>query len=345
MDSLTTYPAIFFAVWWAWMNITWFASAYDTEDVPYRIATFVQMAGILVLAIGIPRAFEHGDWGITTLGYVIMRLALVPQWLRAGHGHPERRSTARRYAAGISVVQVGWILLLLVPDGARPAGFAVLVACELFVPWWAERAGATPWHPGHIAERYGLFTIIVLGESILAPTFAISGALDAGTAVRTLLPIGIGGLLAVFCAWWMYFAQPAEQAAEFARGVFLSDAKYAFIWGYCHYFVFAAIAAAGAGLTVVIDQATHHSELSETSAALVFTFPVVIYLLSAWLLHARHKPHTKTGVGAMTRALVPAVCVLILASTFVPQTALVTGLLMTAMIAMATVAGAPLDAP
>jgi low temperature requirement protein LtrA len=339
MDALTTYPAVFFAVWWAWMNITWFASAYDTDDVPYRIATFVQMAGVLTLAVGIPRAFDHGEWGIVTLGYVIMRTALVAQWLRAGAGHPERRATATRYAIGVSILQVGWIVNLLAPDTLRPVGFALLVAGELFVPWWAERAGRTPWHPGHIAERYGLFTIIVLGESVLGPTVSISSALDGGAAASSLVPIAFGGLLAVFGAWWMYFAQPAEKATDFARTVFLSSPKYAFVWGYFHYFVFAAIAAAGAGLTVVIDQETHHSELTRLGAALAFTIPVVVYLLSAWLLHARHKPHI-----GMMRALVPAVCVLILASSWLPQTALITGLLMAAMIALATVVRAPLEA-
>ena len=66
---------------------------------------------------------------------------------------------------------------------------------------------------------------------------------------------------------------------------------------------------------------------------------MVVYLLSAWLLHARHKPH----IGVM-RALVPVVCVLILASSWLPQTALLTGLLMAAMIALATVVRAPLEA-
>ena len=55
---------VFFAIWWAWMNFTWFASAYDTDDVPYRLLTLVQMAGVLVLAAGVPRAFEHGDFRV-----------------------------------------------------------------------------------------------------------------------------------------------------------------------------------------------------------------------------------------------------------------------------------------
>ena len=81
--SVLSFAMVFFAIWWAWMNVTWFGSAYDTDDIPYRIAMFVEMTGALILASGIPRAFEQQDWTIVTIGYVVMRLALVPQWLRA----------------------------------------------------------------------------------------------------------------------------------------------------------------------------------------------------------------------------------------------------------------------
>ena len=50
---------VFFAIWWAWMNFTWFASAYDCDDVPYRLTMFVQIAGALILAAGVPAMFEH----------------------------------------------------------------------------------------------------------------------------------------------------------------------------------------------------------------------------------------------------------------------------------------------
>ena len=49
---------VFFAIWWAWMNLTWFASAYDSDDVPYRLEVFVQITGALIFAAGVPRAFE-----------------------------------------------------------------------------------------------------------------------------------------------------------------------------------------------------------------------------------------------------------------------------------------------
>ena len=103
---------VFFAIWWAWMNFTWFASSFDTDDVPYRLLTMVQMAGVLVLAAGLPAALEHGDFGAVALGYVIMRLGLVAQWLRVAVDDPASRGMALRHAIGITIAQVAWVLWL-----------------------------------------------------------------------------------------------------------------------------------------------------------------------------------------------------------------------------------------
>src|SRR6478735_400197 len=59
VDGLMGYGMVFFAIWWAWMNFTWFASAYDSDDVPYRLLVFVQLTGALVMAAGIPVMFEE----------------------------------------------------------------------------------------------------------------------------------------------------------------------------------------------------------------------------------------------------------------------------------------------
>ena len=76
-------------------------------------------------------------------------------------------------------MQLLWITRLLLPDERLlVATFFLLVLAELAVPIVAERVGApTPFHPHHVAERYGLFTIIVLGEVILASVQAIQGAI------------------------------------------------------------------------------------------------------------------------------------------------------------------------
>src|SRR5262245_21403908 len=121
IDGVTPFLQVFFAIWWAWMNFTWFASSYDTDDVLYRLLTLVQMAGVLVLAAGVPAAVNETDYLAITLGYLIMRTGLVALWVRAGIEDPVGRATARRYAIGISVLQVGWVLrLVLQQHGVLP---------------------------------------------------------------------------------------------------------------------------------------------------------------------------------------------------------------------------------
>jgi low temperature requirement protein LtrA len=88
LAGLLGYLVVFFAIWWAWLNFTWFASAYDCDDALYRVLTVLKMAGVLVLAVGIPAAFEHFDIATVVLGYTIMRIAMIALWLRAAHDDP-----------------------------------------------------------------------------------------------------------------------------------------------------------------------------------------------------------------------------------------------------------------
>ena len=217
------YATLFFAIWWAWMNFTWFASAYDTDDVAYRLTTLVQIAGALILAAGVPDAMAGGDFAVITVGYVVMRLAMVTQWLRAAGSDPPHRRSSLRFAAGIAAVQVGWVLRLLLPEGLGYAGFLILVAAELAIPIWAERAAPTSWHPRHIAERYGLFTLIVLGECVLSSTVAIQTALDEDAALGDLATTAAGGLLTVFAMWWLYFSKEAYEL--------LTSLRAGIVWG------------------------------------------------------------------------------------------------------------------
>ena len=223
LEGLIGYLMVFFAIWWAWMNFTWFASAYDCDDVLYRLAVFVQIAGALILSAGVPAMFETRTPNAATVGgYVVMRLALVAQWLRAAASDPAHRTTARRYAIGITVLQVAWVTMLFVP-GLWGPGFLTCAALELAVPVWAERAASTTWHPHHIAERYGLLTLIVLGESILAATVAVQSALASGDALAALAPVIAGGLLIVYAMWWVYFDRPVHDL--------LTSLRQAIVWG------------------------------------------------------------------------------------------------------------------
>lgn len=323
--AVTGYLFVFFGIWWAWMNFTWFASAYDTDDVPYRLLTLVQIAGVLVYAAGIARVFDRNDWAVAVLGYVVMRAALITQWLRAAHAAPgPARATALRYAAGVALCQLCWIGMLVAPLDTRHRLFLVFVLAELSVPVLAERAAQTSWHPHHIAERYGLFTLIVLGESVSAATVAVQAAFDASSQLEVLLPIAAGGLLIVFGAWWIYFAAPIHDH--------LASNRQALPWGYGHFLVFASAAAVGAGLQLAVEQATGHAHIAATTARAAVTVPTAAFTLTVWVLHSRHM---KRGVAQ--QAVLPVTCALVLAAIFAHRAAVpLAGLVLAAGVAVGT---------
>lgn len=328
-DGLVGFAMVFFAIWWAWMNFTWLASAYDPDDGLYRVTTMVQMAGVLVLAAGIPRAFDQPhDFAVVWLGFLIMRVAMISQWLRVASSDQDRRTCALRYAVGIAICQVGWALLLVVAPGWVPLLFAVLAVCELAVPVFAERAEPTTWHPQHIAERYGLFTIIVLGESILAATTAMQEAIDAGGATPALISLAIAGLLIVFAMWWLYFSVSAHDL--------LTSLPRSFTWGYGHFVIFAAAAAVGAGLGVAVDFDTGHTEAGPLLAGWATAVPVAVYLLSVWLLQIRPCPEV---YGLLRTAAYPVTAVLIVATPFTHAPVHVTAVLLVALVVVTVMSG------
>ncbi|WP_329553460.1 low temperature requirement protein A [Streptomyces sp. NBC_00696] len=303
-EGILNYAMQFFSIWWAWMNFSWFASAYDNDDVLYRVVTLVQIAGVLVLAAGVSRAFDQHDYVVVWLGYLIMRLAMASQWLRAARAAqgPER-TMALRYAGGVVLCLVGWLGLVVLPEHARAWVFLVMVIAELCVPLYAEKDFTTPWHPHHISERYGLFTIIVLGETIAAATVAVKSGVDEHDALGELLPIAAGGLLIVFAAWWIYFVVPIHGH--------LRTNQQAFLWGYGHYLIFAAAATIGAGLEVSVTEAVGKAHISTLAASAAVTLPTALYLLSVWALHARHYK-----VGIAQQLVLPVAALLVICCTF-----------------------------
>ncbi|MFC8584604.1 low temperature requirement protein A [Streptomyces sp. NPDC057217] len=303
--GVANYAMVFFAIWWAWMNFTWFASAYDNDDVLYRVVTLVQIAGVLILAAGVSRAFEEHDFLVVYLGYLVMRLALVFQWLRAARhaADPAERTMCRRYAGGVLLCQVGWLGLVLAPEPARPWVFVVMALAELSVPLYAERAGTSAWHAHHIAERYGLFTLIVLGETVAAATVAVKSGIVENDALDELLPIAAGGLLLVFAAWWVYFVVPAHDR--------LTSSRQAFLWGYGHYLILMSAAAIGAGLEIAVEQAVGEAHVSTLSASAAVTIPSALFLLLVWLLHARY-----FKVGTAQQLVLPVAALAILVCSF-----------------------------
>ena len=336
LEKLGPYLMVFFAIWWAWMNFTWFASAYDTDDVPYRLMTLVQMGGVLVLAAGVPAAFELADFTAIIIGYVIMRLAMVAQWVRAAIEHPDGRATATRYAVGIAAVQVLWIAWGFLPVEWKLWTFLLAALLELLVPVWAERPGMTSWHPHHIAERYGLFTIIVLGESVSASAIGVQSGLAAHGVSAALVVIAAAGLVLLFALWWLYFLEPAAEGLQ-------SNRNRSFYWGYGHYFVFASLAALGAGLEVAVQRGAAHAHVSDVAVEYAVAVPVVVFLIMLYVLHAPLVPEVvirplKTGIAVLLVLAAPLASPLIGLAGVTVVIALVAGALVAATLVDRSVA-------
>jgi low temperature requirement protein LtrA len=277
-----------FTVAWAWMSYSWFASAYDNDDWVFRVATMVQMVGVIVLALGIEEMFasiDHGatlDIGVSVLGYVVMRLSMLFLWSLVARNDPARAPAARKYIWTIGVAQVGWVLLTLL--GLPISSFLLwgsgLVALELAGPVLAQRRSPTPWHARHIAERHGLLVLITLGEGVFGTVAALNALVHAeqGWTVDAAL-LAVAGINLTFGMWWMYFAVPWGEVLDRHR-------ERAYVWGAGHILLFGSIAATGAGLHVAAYFLEGVATLDTTATVLTVAVPVSLYVLVLYVLYS-----------------------------------------------------------
>jgi low temperature requirement protein LtrA len=278
-----------FAISWAWIQFSWFASAYDTDDWIFRLLTMVQMVGVLILALGFPDMFASIDQGDTVdnrvmvAGYIVMRIPMVFQWLRAARQDPGRRSACLTYAWAILIAQAGWVALLIAQTSVLVTFLwvVVLILVEFAGPVIAERRkGGTPWHAHHIAERYGLLIIITLGEVILGTIVALKAVIEGPGWSVDVVVLGLAGTAVTFGMWWIYFVLPCADVLHAHR-------ERGFGWGYGHIVMFGAVAAVGAGLHTAAYYIEHHSELAVTGTLLTVAVPLAVYIASIFGVYSQ----------------------------------------------------------
>jgi len=278
------------AVIWAWINFSWFASAYDTDDWVFRLLTMVQMVGVLVVALGIPPLFvsiDEGaplDNGVILAGYVVMRIAIVAQWLRAAAQDPRRRRVNLAYAVVIFVAQTAWVAFYFLRLESPWAFVPVLVVAIVLdfggpVVMTDRRFGGTPWNADHIAERYGLLVIIALGESIFGTIASVSAIVQEEAWSTEAVLIVVAGTGLTFGMWWSYFILPSATVLAVRR-------ERATVWNYSHIVVFSSIAATGAGLHVAASVIEHHAVVGEVAAIYAVVVPVSVFLLAVFALYS-----------------------------------------------------------
>jgi low temperature requirement protein LtrA len=269
----------------------------------------VQMVGVIILALGLPEvfaSFDHGetlDNGVVVAGYIVMRVPMAVQWLRASRHDPERRPAHMTYFWTIIVAQIGWtaLVFLSLPIGTTFALCGVLYLIELAGPVVAQKwKGGTPWHPHHIAERYGLLVIITLGEGIIGTVASLSAVVHGpvGWSVDAAL-VAIAGTGLTFGLWWMYFTLPSGHVLRL-------HPERAFAWGYGHIVTFGSLAAVGGGLHVAAFYLEHHTRIGAFGTVLSVAVPLAVFVLmlyATWTFLMRRQDPFHLGLLLATAAV------------------------------------------
>jgi len=241
------FAGLFTATWWSWVTTTLYANRFDTNDVPYRLAKLGQTFAVAVMAAAASGAVWTGgaDDQYFAFGYLGTRVLLVLLYLRAYVHVPEARHTLALYLAGASAGIALWSASLFVEGPARYALWAAGVAVEATAPLLATRAGDdVPLHSEHLPERFGLFAILVLGESIAS---VVVGLHDTQWQAVSIIAAATGFVITA-AAWWSYFdiggASGKWQLAKDEGTVSARHDRY--IYG--HLPVFLGLAALGIGI-------------------------------------------------------------------------------------------------
>ena len=232
---------LFVPVWWSWAGYTNYADRFDTDDPIFRAMMLLGMVGIAAVAVNIPEAFAGGS-GAFALSYVAVRVVLLLLYERARRNVPAARSLITVTMGVFTVGTTLWALSLLVPEPWRFVVWGLALLIEGATPWVARGAMASvPMHAPHLPERYGLFTIIVLGESLVAVVVGIG---DTDWRLVSAL-VAAAGFLAAACLWWIYF--DFVELADIRRGLL---ARNVFIYG--HLLIALGLTAAGVGIKKAI---------------------------------------------------------------------------------------------
>jgi low temperature requirement protein LtrA len=235
------YIGLFVPIWWAWMGFTFYANRFDTDDLPYRLLTLVAMLAIAALAVNVRDALSGGSGGFA-LSYACVRLVLLVLYARARRHVEQARPLATLYLAFFGAAVVLWFVSIAVPEPGRYWLWAAALAIELSAPVFGWRLiPVAPIDPRHLPERFGLLTIIVLGESVLA---VVVGTSDVQWRLSTALA-ATAGFVSAASLWWLYFdfLDDTFVGRSIVRGL---------VFTYANFFVVVGLASLGTGVKLAV---------------------------------------------------------------------------------------------
>lgn len=275
---------LFLPAWWAWIGPTFYADRFESDDASYRLAMFALMVPVAGLAI-----FAHDAIGDTAdgfaLSYMVARVVLIVLWLRGGYHNPPMRPVTDRYAVGFTISVMLWAVSLWLPAPERYLLWGLGLAIDLLtpLPTLKYQARLPRLSQSHLPERFGLFTIIVLGESVVGVVAGVAAAEDISAGVLTA---GILGLAMAFGLWWLYFDLVGGRPTR--PGVWVN-----LRWGYGHLPFLAGVAALGAAMLSIV--AAGPARVDTASSWLLVGAMAVVFIALG------HLETTVTGPGPSPR--------------------------------------------
>jgi low temperature requirement protein LtrA len=273
--------AVFAAVltvgWWAWASTTLYANRFDTDDAVFRLITLTAMAGVVAMAAAVDKVDEPaGRWFV--IGYIVIRLALMAGYLRAWRHVPKARGTARLYLIGHGLGATIWLISLFVPAPARYVLWGVGVVADLAWPTAAAQLkNAVPLHLEHLPERFGLFVILVLGESVAAE---VTGLHDGEWKPAVVLT-AVAAFVVAAALWWIYF----DLSGGAAKRRLAAEGDHAAKHGVHDFYVYVhlPLAVSLAAVAVGLEHAVLHGADDHLTAGTIWVLAIATagYLLSA----------------------------------------------------------------
>ncbi len=251
------YGALFIPVWWCWVGETFYATRFDRDSLNDRLVTLLQMMILVVMAVNAHHGLDTSSVGFA-LAYVAFRLVLIGQYAAVGWFNPELRGMIRHFCTGFSLSALLWGASIFVPAPWRFVLWAIGLAIDFLTPLFGGRFIAQfPPDMTHIPERMGLFTIIVLGESLFAAIAGLSKQMTWGWEATA---IAVLGLVTVFSLWWMYFETVNGTPLQ---GMQAGKMRRSLLWLYLHLPLAIGITAAGVGTKYAIAKGLAGPVLSD----------------------------------------------------------------------------------
>lgn len=283
-DNLTLlgfgqFMVMLFVVWWSWGGETLYQNRYVADDIWHRLLVFIQIGGVATMGLSVSGAFSELSVQFA-IGYVLVRVMTVLMYVRVYSSHLQSRAYAIRYMVGFAVGIAIWVAAIFLPSDVQWIAWLVAIVFEAL--WFARPATTADeiedWGPDahHLLERFGVFTIIVLGEAFVK---VLDDAQGMVLGLEQIL-FGVIALVILYTLWWLYFSDTADRLFDLSSNLKLSS------WSWGHFFLATSLVAFGVAVKKLFTETINYSDKVITDEyRLLLTAAVAIFLLALALIN------------------------------------------------------------